>query len=308
LENKNILINYLTKKCPERIFWHFPITSSLIVSLCIFIILFCFLPFKLSAISEETILWVSLFYTFICGFTTYGGLKLAVILKGDNWTILKDMILASTVVLVISLLIYVSTYPLNNYDDGTLKNNLESLSFLESIWYTLIIGSILYFIIFSTNAFFNSLPFLKKSKHYRSQPVESLKEDPAIKSSEVNKIIELTGRNKTDKIILCPHRIVCVHANGNYLEVIYKKSISSKIFEREILRNSITEIWKSLEQFPFLFNPHRSHIINLEMIDYLGGNNKSKHAMINFINKNIKIPISRTKVYAFNQAYNKVRK
>ena len=105
---------------------------------------------------------------------------------------------------------------------------------------------------------------------------------PSVSSSE----IEFYGLNKGEKIIIQKQEVLFVRASENYVEIYYTNNNSTG---HETFRNTLTAIKK---QAPFLYQCHRSYLVNASAIKAINGN--SQNAKIKLHHYVSDIPLSKS--------------
>ncbi len=98
--------------------------------------------------------------------------------------------------------------------------------------------------------------------------------------------VEFSGINKGEKILIQKEAILFIKASENYIEIFYKKD---NALEHKTFRNTLTKINK---QAPFLYQCHRSYLVNISTIKIIKGN--SQNAKIKFHHGDLEIPLSKS--------------
>ena len=85
---------------------------------------------------------------------------------------------------------------------------------------------------------------------------------------------------------------------GNYTEIYSQENNEVK---QNLLRLSLKELKKQLTDFPFVFETHRSYLVNIHQIKNAVGN--AQGYLISFEKTDIKVPVSRSKITKFNALF-----
>lgn len=320
---------FLKKRIYHRIFWNYPKLTTLLVGLLIFLLLSLFRPYEFRFFNTTAFIQASLLCSALGSFTYYLGFTLFEKKITSNWHYWKDTLLANLMFVLYANLNYISFYLLNNFTNGAISNDPQSLTYLESYEYTYKVGSLLYLIILlsdymrkkasthsavneanleSENAFSAKPPVMNEHAVNQTEslntPTEQSKATSDDSLHEEEETIMLVGKNNDDFIQLNPNSIINVKAIGNYLELSYLTK-NEKI-KSQILRNSIKNLCQQLNEVEFIYCCHRSHLINLQYVSKVVGNSKSKKAIIIINDTKIEVPISRLKNTEFEEIRKKV--
>ena len=98
--------------------------------------------------------------------------------------------------------------------------------------------------------------------------------------------IEFSGINKGEKILIQKEAVLFVKSSENYVEFFYKKD---NTIQHKTFRNTLTAIHK---QAPFLYQCHRSYLVNIDTIKTIKGN--SQNAKIKIHHYDLDIPLSKS--------------
>ncbi|WP_157691926.1 LytTR family DNA-binding domain-containing protein [Polaribacter sp. KT25b] len=114
-----------------------------------------------------------------------------------------------------------------------------------------------------------------------------------LKKEKINSIkkdeITIFSENKKENLTLNIDKLIYITIDGNYASFFIKKT---KGIKELILRNTLSNILKQIENYPFIFRCHKSYIINSLFFDEITGNARGYFLK----SKNIenKIPVSRS--------------
>ena len=108
--------------------------------------------------------------------------------------------------------------------------------------------------------------------------------------------IEFYGINKGEKLVIQKQELLFVRASENYVEIYYTNNDS---ILHETFRNTLTAIKK---QAPFLYQCHRSYLVNTSAIKAINGN--SQNAKIKLHHYESDIPLSKSYYKTLKSALN----
>lgn len=290
------MTNFLFSKCPKRFFWIYPKISSSLIFIQVFLLLFLFQPFGLRTLSLNILTLLCLLYAFIGGISYYVSFRIWNVFSGENWTYIKDIAWASVIFLIIGCLNYFATFILSSYLKNSFDKYSESLTFFESISYTVLIGWGIYLFIIIADDFLTK-HFVKKSI------LEDSKVEEFDKAFNLEEKILIEGKNNQDEILLNPSNILYTEASGNYVYIFIIDQANAKV-EKLCFRTSIKELNTQFEALDFLYSCHRSFIVNFNFINEVQGNSKSKQILIKSSDEELIIPISRLKIKEFDLQFN----
>lgn len=86
--------------------------------------------------------------------------------------------------------------------------------------------------------------------------------------------------------------------DGNYTEIYWQEN---NVVKRILLRLSLKELRQQLSDFPFVFETHRSYLVNIQHIKTVTGN--AQGYLISFEGSSFKVPVSRSKIDKFNALF-----
>ena len=192
----------------------------------------------------------------------------------EKWTVGKEMLLNLSIILFIALFI-------NLYGLVFLGFGFKLATTIKILWLTILIGVVPVFSI----VLYNQNRWLKKNLE-NSKKINTFLEKHPIQKEE-NELVELVGEGKKDIYQLMINDIVYITAQANYCEIRTKEN------RRVLIRISLTNIEKQLENFSQIIRVHRSYLINTNHVQNVKGNAQGYKLVLNYT-KNL-IPVARSK-------------
>lgn len=86
--------------------------------------------------------------------------------------------------------------------------------------------------------------------------------------------------------------------DGNYTEIYCQEN---DVVKQILLRLSLKELRQQLSDFPFVFETHRSYLVNIHHIKTVLGN--AQGYLISFEGSSFRVPVSRSKISKFNALF-----
>lgn len=133
---------------------------------------------------------------------------------------------------------------------------------------------------------------LENAKHlnmvlfkYRNGPLK-VKKEP---------ILLLDSNDKQESLQLIANDLDFIQVTDNYVEIYYSENGALK---KTLLRNTLKSINDAVEDVDYIFQCHRSYVINLRKVVSINGN--SRGYRINIENYSNDIPVSRNKILEFD--------
>jgi len=121
---------------------------------------------------------------------------------------------------------------------------------------------------------------------------------PGLRKLDSNKAapIHLKSENEKDELLFLPEDLLFVESVGNYVKVHF---LTREKVETTLLRNSMKNIDKQLEQYPFYFRCHRAYLVNLSRINKVTGNAQGLRLILEETEQTI--PVSRGYINSFRE-------
>lgn len=198
------------------------------------------------------------------------------VLSNENWTITKELLWVVWILLGIALFNWVYT---NLFYD---QPRFDLLSYAVVAFYTILIGL---------------MPAIGVILYKESQ---QLKSQVAAVSEKImttrEGVAQFISENEKEKLSIPRGQILLISSAGNYCEIFFERE--NKL-EKALLRNKISNLEKSLQEFPEIIRCHRKHIINIDKVLMLDGNTQGYKVKLFHMNE--LIPVSRSYTHAVSK-------
>ncbi|MFC2086564.1 LytR/AlgR family response regulator transcription factor [Bacteroidota bacterium] len=235
----------------------------------------------------------------------------------------NDMLLVLTglgVIVFLAMLIVRVTYPrlfrsdenddqylmLNSFFQGFLILTLSSVAFAFYLRYVGIVNitfNIMFKVvliclvppvILSIN---DTMKFLQQQKISLMKEIEIIRKQVYKYEKEVmNKIIEITSENSTEKLKLLVVDVAYIKSADNYVEIVFREN---DILRKKLIRNTLKNIEEQLKSYTNFMRCHRICIVNIHHIANL---NKKYHNYWLSINEyDEQLPVSRQYILKFKE-------
>lgn len=208
----------------------------------------------------------------------------------ENWTLGKEFLH----LVVILLLIGFASFLIRDF----IYSNPDNWSFRylwEEIRNTFLVGIILLIIILPLNL---HRLIIKHSNNLKKLPLSQQY------VNDVNTTVQVVTPIKEENFELNIKSFLYAKVDSNYLEIFYDFSNNN---EKDLKRLTLKEFSDQLKSYPFIFKTHRSYVVNLNAIESVSGNAQGYALYLKNYSKRT-IPVSRSKIEEFNQAYTNLKK
>jgi len=263
------------------------IITALLVGGFIFLFLFVFRPFELSALSHS-MLEISIGYGLVTSATMlFLSFLLIKVLKKfsdeEHWTVGKAIFWN-----VLHLFLIGIFNALYSHWIG-----VTELTFIRLLWFQLVtisigIFPILVMVLISEAAM--NRKYLKQADKINNEILQKAKHSPLSlhHKSTINKIITLISQNENEFLELPTDDLLFVKSADNYVEVYFTEN---KTIQKRLLRNTLKSIDEALKDNTNFFRCHKSYLVNLNKILKVNGNAQGYKFKLNF--GEFEIPVSR---------------
>jgi len=256
-----------------------------------FIFTYLFEPFVVN-VEEHKInnLWIIVLHSVVpipVAFTYFFLLKKSV-KNIESWTLGKEFMHLA----IVLFLIGISSFLIRDF----IYTNPDNWSFrylLEEIRNTFLIGILLLAIILPLN--------LQRLIKKHSNDLKNLPVSQQQYTDEINTTVQIVTSIKEENFELNIRTFLYAKVDSNYLELFYDSTN-----DNELKRLTLKEFLDQLKSYPFIFKTHRSYVVNLNAIESVSGNAQGYVLHLKNFPKRT-IPVSRSKIEEFNQAYAKLK-
>lgn len=229
-----------------------------------------------------------LFYTFTASFFAWLSIvllkKIPFLSNKKDWTLLKEIIAIYLVLQVIGIVIFLFAFII---ESPAPKSRWDLLTFFNSCKYSFLIYIFPFTFFTALNYRFTRLNFVASINEYTNDLEQEL-------------IINISSSLKKESLSFYANDLLFATSDGNY--VFFYLSKNNKV-EKVSIRNSISNIEDQLKQIPYYFRSHRAFIVNLNKVQSKRGN--ALGYTLSLANCEIKIPVSRNNIKAFDSVFTK---
>jgi len=204
----------------------------------------------------------------------------------QEWTVLKECLSILLTLTGMGVFIYFTAFlveiPSNRWNFST---------FFDSCKYAFLIGIIpfLFFTVMNSHYFYA----------YNIRPESELNSDQ--EAEQPVKIIQIDSKLKKEKLNFYPDQFLYATSDGNY--VVFYLQRNDKV-EKEVIRNSISNIEEQLSQVPSIVRTHRAFIVNIKKVYLKKGN--ALGYQLKLSNIEAEIPVSRQNIKTFDRQFEKL--
>ena len=170
-------------------------------------------------------------------------------------------------------------------------DNWELRYLIEELSNTLGVGILLLLIVLPVN--------LKRLQH-KYHIGEKAFPLPLLQSTDQNNCIEIISSISSENFELDISKLLYVKVDGNYLDLFIKYEEG---LEKKIIRQSLKTLSNQLQNYPHIFQSHRSYLVNLTFVESVSGNAQGFSLKLTDIASCI--PVSRSQVKDFRQRFSK---
>lgn len=204
--------------------------------------------------------------------------------KEEKWTVLKE---------ICFLLWILFTVGLGNllYSSLTMGFTLTTVNLLIFQVYTLAIGIIPVTVLTMIKQNYLN----RKNRESAHLITSSIKEHQIYPGME--REIRISSENEKEYAVMKVQDLLFIKSDGNYITVGYLKSGTITM---TLLRNTMKYAVDLLEPYPFIFQCHRSWLVNLHRISEVLGNSQGLRIIIDGFEE--EIPVARKIMTGFRQA------
>jgi hypothetical protein len=256
---------------------------SLFFGLFVFCFLLIFQPFGLSEGFPENFP-----HLIVYGLITWGVVFLLEMLfpkifpkfcKEENWTVKKQIFFVLLNILAISAFNLLYTVRL-----GFIALDLQG--FFWSVFVTLSLGIIPVTIVVLLNYFYQLRINLTEAAKYREFKPSSKSQDPGT--------IQIRDANGDPQIDMAADKLIRIESAQNYVVVHWQEENGKN---KDLIRNSLSQIEPQLKGSHHFFRTHRSHLVNMKRIVKVTGNAQGLNLKLSGSDE--PVPVSRKNIPDF---------
>lgn len=267
--------------------WHKVLLILGSFSVLSFLFSYVFEPFEVNQSEHKLDYgWICFLHAFVpfCIAFIYFRILDKVLKDEGGWTIGKEAFYLSILLLVIGI----GSFSIRDiiYDK---PDNWSMRYFWEEIRNTFLVGALLLTVLLPLNL---ERLFLK----YRSA-ASGLN---FIKDNQPSNTLSIHIKTPiaTEGFELHLSSFLFAKVDGNYTEVYWQENYTVK---KSMVRLSLKDLKKQLSAFLFVFETHRSYLVNVNNIKTVTGN--AQGYLISFEGSNHEVPVSRSKIAEFNSLF-----
>ena len=287
-----LVYNWLNRKYPQNfIIKHEFLGSALNAIFCLVFLLI----YRPLGVRESRLLSYPGTMAIYCSSAAISIILMLKILRSINyfsdkheWTVLKEFLSILFTLSGMGIFIYFTAFWVEVSSD---RWNLPT--FLDSCKYAFLIGVIpfLFFTLMNSRYFYVYNIRTEAEKEPSSTP----------QSGQPEEIIQIDSKLKKEKLNFYPDQLLYATSDGNY--VVFYLYRNNKV-EKEIIRNSISNIEEQLSHFPALVRTHRAFIVNIKKVYLKKGNALGYQLKLSHIDH--EIPVSRQNIKTFDRQFDQL--
>lgn len=256
------------------------------IATLIFIIGFLFeyflIPFERTA--EEHLYPYSIISLFHVGTATLTYLLYFTIVgpwvKEDMWRVYKE----GLALFILLLFIGINEWLIRDLIYNN-PRNWELAVLIEEVWHAYLSGTVVIVLVLFTN--------LRTLEKRHTQQAETLPIDKS-NENEPSIYLFLKTQSASDDFTLDLSKLLCAHADGNYVEFYLKTDDS---VERLIKRLTFQSALEQFQDYPFLVKTHRAWLVNSHQVARAKGNAQGYQLTLNRLD--FEVPVSRAHLADF---------
>ena len=280
----------LTKRFPQNKMLKNPTFGSLIIFSFFFLFMYIYKPLNTHESQIAGYNVTMAIYGIACALPVFVLGKIIHSVKrfsnDEEWTLLKELLSIFFILLIMGTVVYFMAFVVEKPAD---RWNFST--YFDSCKIVFLIGVIPFL-------FFTILNF----RYFRYHTITSMNEkiDSSDLASEFSEeIIQIDSKLKKEKLNFFPSQFLYAMSEGNYVEFYLNRD---NHIQKEIIRNSISNIAGQLMGIPFCVRTHRAFIVNVKKVHLKKGNTLGYRLKLTGID--VEIPVSRQNINTFIQRFN----
>jgi K+ transporter len=275
-------MSILTKPYPKSTHHKRKLLYALSLGLFVFLFLLLFQPFGINMWHPSYKVYRLMGYGLITSLTLIiNSMLIESVFKSwfkeEIWTVWKEILWTLWTVLLIGTLNLL-------YSNWQQMFNLNWANFLTFQWITLLIG--MFPVVTATLINYSRL---QNKNLAEAQTISKVIDSDHNKQSVQDNQLVLVAENGRDQITIKESDLYMMVSADNYVEVYY---CLNGHMHKELLRNTIKNLEKSLKMESSLFRCHRSYLVNLKKVVHVSGN--SQGYKLHFDKVEFFVPVSRS--------------
>ncbi len=216
--------------------------------------------------------------------------KIRFFASADDWTILKEVAAITIALLIAGLVTYFAAFalelPADRWNFATLFNSVKR---------TFLVG-VIPFVFFTS---FNIRRLLSGDQLMLA--ADDKEKAPTGDTAET--YISIESQLKKEELGFYPSQFIYAESESNYVNFYF---LQNNKVQKEIIRNTISNIESQLAHIPWFVRTHRAFIVNLKMVEQAKGNSLGFRIKLKGIDS--EIPVSRSNTKVFTQLFKELKK
>jgi len=276
---------WLKNEFPQNYILRKPLAGSLIIALFLFIFIILYKPLNAHESMGLSYTATMAIYCLIAAAAAFSFVKLikhiGIFSEKSKWTFAKEVTSILLILLGLGLVIYLAGFLL---EPPANRWNLPTL--LDSLTRAFLIGIIpvTFFTALSYHQWLNQHTYTYRTN--KEGDAEAFPEE----------MIHIQSRLKKEKLSFYPSQFLFAESDSNYVN--FYLTLEEQV-KKKVIRNSIGDIEKQLDNIPYIFRTHRAFLVNLKKIRRKKGNSAGYRLKLE--NTEASIPVARQKVKEFDQ-------
>lgn len=263
----------------------------------VFLFIVVFRPFQIEKISGDNMFYIATLYAIVASVMPM--LVLETVSRYNQnyfsekkWTLGRELLLTQICLIAVVFGNYFVGRNIEFY--GVSPNDIVFTDLWNDFIHTYTIGFFPVVSLIIVNYIFQ----LKRNLSH-AQKNNSLLGDKRAAEKATNVVIK--GPSNKEDIAFAIHEFLFAMSDGNYVEF-HLWDQSAQQIRREIKRNSLSNIESQLENHDQIFRSHRTYIVNIDHVVNSNGNAQGYQLDLKY--SDVKVPVSRRKLVAFDNLIN----
>lgn len=281
----NSMLQWFNRECPPNLIIRKPMIGALIIGGFVFVFAMLYRPLGAHPGKFFGYGMTMAMYSVVLAGSALGAItmikRVNFFSSEEEWTIFKEIVTIIMILAAMGLTVFMAAFIFEPPAD---RWNLPTLS--DSMTRTFLIG-IIPFLFFTA---FNFRYWIIGDQMVYAASNSTPESVPAISEH----LIRIGSQLKKEELSFYDSQFIYAESDSNY--VVFYLYQDSKL-QKEIIRNSITNIEQQLADFPWMFRTHRAFIVNLKCIEMVKGNALGYRLKLDKVDT--EIPVSRSNASDF---------